>query len=799
MGNGIGIPVTAILLRLRAEARARWRAWLGLAVLAGLVGGVATAALTGARRTETAYPRFLTGTAAFDVLATNGGTTPENINRQFDFDEVARLPMVADTAVVSYYFPSGRAPSGRPLSASDLTPLASRDGRFGTELNGVRVLKGRLPRGEREVAVSFLAGDRLGVGVGGALELQLSGPGAAAASDPGGGRPEPFHVVGVVAVQGGFPPLTGGLPPPVLLSPAYAEAHPDAAQVIAVRLRHGTADIAAFERELNRLAGGEQVVTTNQLEQTSVVQRSLGVQATALRLLAAVLAGVGLLVLGQTITRQGLLDAEDHGTLRALGTTGAQLRAMGLSRALLIALLATVSATAVGVALSPLTPVGVARHAELNPGLELNVVYTAAGAAAVLLAVCAIGVLPALWSARATATAGGVGDGLRPGRPSSALARAGFPASTVSGVRMALEPGSGRSAVPVRSSIASAALGVATITAVMGFSASLGNLFDDPRLYGWNWDVQLGDAFSPALGEEAERLDRHPGVSATAVGTIARLQIGRLSVDTLATEPLRGTVQPTVVEGRAPNGPGEILLGSRTLDDLDVGIGDTVTMGFGDRAAAMRVVGRGVLTEFAGAARLGEGAAVTLGGVRAVVPDAVADVVLLRLRPGPAGAALVSDLVQNPRANLYLPEKPSDLADLERVGGLPSVVAGLLGVLAVATLAHTLLTSVRRRRRDLAILKVLGFVRGQVSATVAWQSTTVAVAAVGVGVPLGAAAGRWAWRLFADRLGVPPDPVTPVMAVVLLVPGTILLANLVAALPARLAARTRPSVVLRSE
>ncbi|MDP8937080.1 MAG: FtsX-like permease family protein [Actinomycetota bacterium] len=173
--------------------------------------------------------------------------------------------------------------------------------------------------------------------------------------------------------------------------------------------------------------------------------------------------------------------------------------------------------------------------------------------------------------------------------------------------------------------------------------------------------------------------------------------------------------------------------------------------------------------------------------------------VLLRLRPGPAGAALVNDLAQNPRANLYLPEKPSDLADLERVGGLPSVVAGLLGVLAVATLAHTLATSARRRSRDLTILKVLGFERGQVSATVAWQSTTVAVVAVAVGVPPGAAAGRWAWQVFAEGLGVPPQTVTPVMALVLLVAGAVLLANLVAALPTRLAARTRPSAVLRSE
>ena len=267
----------------------------------------------------------------------------------------------------------------------------------------------------------------------------------------------------------------------------------------------------------------------------------------------------------------------------------------------------------------------------------------------------------------------------------------------------------------------------------------------------------------------------------------------------MAIEPLRDTIEPTVVEGRVSTGPDEILLGSRTLEDLDVGIGGTVTKGLADRTSAMRVVGRGVLTEFAGAARLGEGATVTLEGLRAVAPDAVADVVLLRLRPGPAGAGLVRELVEDPPANLYLPTKPSDLADLERVGGLPSVVAGLLGLMAVATLAHTLLTSVRRRSRDLAILKVLGFVRGQVSAAVAWQSTTIAVIAVALGVPLGAAAGRWAWQLFADRLGVPPQPVTSLTALALLAPGTILLANLVAAVPARLAARTRPTAVLRSE
>ena len=83
--------ISLVLVRLRSEARARWRDWLVLAVLAGLAGGATIACLAGARRTETAYPRFLKGTRAFDVLVTNGGTTKDNINRQFDFDRVGCL------------------------------------------------------------------------------------------------------------------------------------------------------------------------------------------------------------------------------------------------------------------------------------------------------------------------------------------------------------------------------------------------------------------------------------------------------------------------------------------------------------------------------------------------------------------------------------------------------------------------------------------------------------------------------------------------------------------------------------
>ena len=67
-----------------------------------------------------------------------------------------------------------------------------------------------------------------------------------------------------------------------------------------------------------------------------------------------------------------------------------------------------------------------------------------------------------------------------------------------------------------------------------------------------------------------------------------------------------------------------------------------------------------------------------------------------------------------------------------------------------------------------------------------------------IGLPLGVAAGRWAWTLLARGFAIEPVPVISAL-VLLSVPAVLLMANLVAAVPGRAAARTRPAVVLRTE
>jgi ABC-type lipoprotein release transport system permease subunit len=789
--------VKAVWLRLRVEARSHWRSWLGVALLVGVVSGATIAAFAGARRTETAYDRFLRGTHAFDVAVPNG-SKPETINRQFDFDEIARLPQVLDATQLSYYFGEGKTAAGTRITESDLALFASPDGRFGTALNGVRVLHGRLPTRDNEMVMSLLAAGRLGVHAGQDLRLAVFGPKAMAT----GGVPPAttLRVVGVVAIQGGFPPLTGGLPPLGMLSSGYTRTHLDAAHVLAVRLRDGTRGISAFDRELVRRAADPQVVTSNQIEIRSPVQRGLDVQATALRLLGFVVAGVTLLLLGQALARLGNLEADDDDVLRGLGFTGSQLRARALGRGAAMAVVAAVTATITAVLLSALTPVGVGRQAELHPGIAVNVAYLGVGVVIVIVFVVVLSIIPAVWISPAKLRSRRRSTRITTGsRVGGALASAGASTAASAGVRMALEPGRGRTSVPVRSTIISAILGVAVIAGVLGFSASLARLLDDPHLYGWNWDIQVGDLFAPNLRPEAARLAARPETDGVAVATISRLQRDSTLFDVLAIESVKGTVTPTVVEGRVPAAPSEIMVGSRTLEDLGLHVGDSMRVSVGDRSAQLRVVGRGVLTEFAGTARLGEGATMTFDGARRLVPHAIADVVLVRTRPGRAGDALVTQLSHTRLGSVYLPAKPSDLVDLSRVGGLPSVIAALLGVMAVATLAHALFSSARRRRRDLAIFKVLGFRRRQVSAAIAWQAAVVAVIAVVVGVPLGIGAGRWGWQVFARRLGVPDQPVTPLLAILAVAGLALLIAILTAAVPARVAARTPAAVALRAE
>lgn len=144
-------------------------------------------------------------------------------------------------------------------------------------------------------------------------------------------------------------------------------------------------------------------------------------------------------------------------------------------------------------------------------------------------------------------------------------------------------------------------------------------------------------------------------------------------------------------------------------------------------------------------------------------------------------------------------QRPAEIVNYQSTGDTPAILAAALAAGAVGALAITLTASVRRRRRDLGLLKTFGFTRRQLAVTVAWQASVAAIIGIVVGVPFGIALGRWLWDLFARDIYAVPEPSVPVLEVVVVALAALVLANLVAAIPGRMAARTPTALVLRAE
>jgi ABC-type antimicrobial peptide transport system permease subunit len=193
------------------------------------------------------------------------------------------------------------------------------------------------------------------------------------------------------------------------------------------------------------------------------------------------------------------------------------------------------------------------------------------------------------------------------------------------------------------------------------------------------------------------------------------------------------------------------------------------------------------------------------------------NMVFVRLRPGVSGAVGLADMQRVATATNQIlagipsgagsgqsvsvlgVQRPAEIVNYGTIGVTPAVLAAALAGAAFIALGLTLTASVRRRRRDLALLKTLGFTRRQLARAVAWQASISAGIGIIVGVPVGIAVGRSLWTLFAREIYAVPQPTVPVLSVVLVALGTLVLANLVAAVPGRMAARTPTALLLRAE
>jgi FtsX-like permease family len=826
----------AIWLRATAQLRGRVRASLLLILLVGLSGGVVLAALAGARRSEAALPRFLAAYRTADTLVSiigprNRPGEPARNDLATEVRAVAGLPQVRTARRVCLVILSGSDPTTGARPSRQLA-LVGLDGVGHEAFGRPMVVAGRLPRPDRadEAAVDEEFAWRHGLRAGTAFRVgtytraQFGSAGAGAPVEPAGPAVD-LRVTGILRAPDDLLPVAerrdevdADESSLLSLTPAFWWRHgPDLANfgsIIAVDLRRDHADLPAFTTAVQRRLPGQAFVSPGEFVDGGTgipaVRRAITLETTTLLAFAALAAVAAVLLVGQTLGRQVFLESAEYPSLRALGMTRRQLVGVALVRTAVIAGTGAGLAMATALALSPLTPIGVARRGELDPGVAADWPVLLTGGLVILALVLVGAALPAWRAAGNRGDAFGVVGAAIRRRPSGvveALASTGAPPSAITGVRMALEPGRGRTAVPVRAAMAGATAAVCAVVATGGFGVSLARLAGTPVAYGVTWDVAVGGVTSPTAGEAvAGRLLANPRIAAVAGMLGMDVTIDGRPVPILAIEERKGWLPPAVVEGREPLRPGEIALGSTTLKRLGRRIGDTVTVAAGDRSSArsLRVVGRVVLHQpgWDSVITPGSGGILHPDDFRRLAPDpAVANPgrFLVRFVPGADREAAVAGLRRELTGFIFTPRPHAEVRNLQRVGGLPALLAALVALLALATLAHTLVTSVRRRHRDLAVLKSLGFVRGQVAATIAWQATTFAVVALAIGVPLGLAAGRWAWQLTADALGVDSGAVVPWPATVAVVAGTLVAANLAAAVPGRAASRLRPAAALRTE
>ena len=813
------------LARSRERAAPRTASLAALAALVAALGGLSLGSLAMARRTADSFTSYLASTHPSTLLIEPAGgrglARPGEAARLAR--AVSRFPGV--TRVESAEgVQTQRVVDGHPVASalgSEVIVEASVTGLF-SDMDRFTLTAGRRPDPARadEVLATPLAARALGLHVGSTLDV-LAGSRHA--------------LIGLKVVGEGVPSRSivqdavARYPTYVLGTPALARIAGSTSLIyVGARLATGDAGVSAVE---HRWDTTERFFTDFQVTSQTVSEadQSLRPLALALGAFGAIAGGAALLLAVQSLSRRATSRRRDREVLRALGASTLDLVVDGLPGLLVALLVGAVGAGVLAVALSPLGPLGPVRPYLAHRGLSVDPLVLGVGvpALAVVLVAAAIAL-----SARHAPPRADRGAAARARRPvvSAALARSGVPVSAATGARFALEGGRGRDA-PGRWAMAGSVVALAVLGATLTFGESLDALATHPALYGWNWDygVESSFGYGPV---PAQTVGHSPGVATSGADYVTML-IDGVEVPTLLTYP-RSSVAPPVVAGHALDARDQIVLGSGTLAQLHARLGSVVDVvfapGFPKPPLRLRVVGESTMP----AIGISEGLHTSMG-VGAIIPanaDKVTEdlgpkgyggncdgpnIVFVRSTSGDARAALAAARGIARRANAVLSVEPSasvcsgnvasvvgvlrpaQIVNYRAMGTTPLLLAGGLALGALAALAAALVSSVARRRRELAILKSLGVTQRQLTAAVAWQAGITAAVGVVVGLPIGVALGRWLWDLFAREIGAVPSPSVSLASLGVVAAGAVVVALVTALAPGRRAAATPAAVALHRE
>jgi hypothetical protein len=841
--------------RTRATFADQWLSYLSIVLLIGLIGGLAMASVAAARRTQSSFSTFIASTSPSDLTIAGFPNGTSSAYSASLTQKIRSFPTVTKVEAVlePFAFPLGHHDVPLLSTSADLTALMSVDG-LDFDLDRAAVTAGRLPgpNAANEFVTTAIGAKVMGwhlnqiVPFGFYSEDQIM----SSKFPTGDVQPifrDPARLVGIVEFSSGviqdqvdeLP--TFALFPPATTHKVLASKHVTSFAVYyGLQLRHHGADVAATEAAFQQVDTG----LTFQFHITSSVvaksDRAIRPDSIALGIFGGIAGLAALVIAAQAVGRYLRRRANDLEMLSALGANRNALLVDALLAVIAAIVLGSLLAFGLAAVLSPLGPIGPVRAVYPGLGIAIDWTVLGIGSACLFVVLSAGATLSAL---RVLPRHGGVRRGLSSGRPSvvvAAAAAAGLGAPAVIGVRFALDSGGGRNSVPIRPTLVGMALAVAVVTSTLTFGSGLATLVAHPSLYGWNWTYALVSENGPDVPPQAYGALQHdPDVQSVSGATIADPTIDHQVVPSIFEAP-NSVVDPPILTGHGIAHNDEIVLGAATLAALHTHVGGTVTVSYGSPASApmyvapkqLRVVGTATMPAIGFPSSegdhtsMGTGALISTGLISGAFAKALQtpyatlngpEFVFVRMRPNvdakagladmnrvAAIAARAFDAVPDGRAageslSILAQQRPAEIENYRTIGAAPALLAAGLAIGAIGAFAVTLVSSLRRRRREFAILKTLGFSSGQIFGTVAVQSTVIAVIGLLIGIPSGIALGRWLWVLFARQIYAVPDSTVPVLWLVIVGVAAIVLVNIVAALPARAAARTPTALVLRTE
>ena len=837
--------------RFRSTFARRVGAYLSVILLIGLTGGLAMASVAAARRTQSSYPTFLASTnpstltlAVFGSF--NGGKSSLSL-----LPQIVRLKDVAEVRTLASGDAVPLGPSGAPLlnTVNSVVFAGSLDGYLARE-DRLSVLQGHLinPKSLSQVEVTPGAAHLLNLHPGQIVPLGFYSPQQADLPGFGTAKVKPMitvhaTVTAIVAMNSeivqddvdrayGFAFIT----PAMTQRAATIDVDWKNSVYYAIQLRHGDRGLATVEAQLLRLIPPRYSYELHVSSSvTATVELAVKPESVALGAFGAIAALVCLILSVQALSRQLRQGNEERRILQSLGASHSDTFVESMIGTIGIMAVGIALAVVVAVALSPLAPLGPVRTVYPDRGIAWDWTVLGLGAIILFVVIGSAAVRIALANSpqriRSARTLG-------PRRSATVrrLQLLGFPLAPTMGAHFALESPRGRGEVPVRSILVGAVLAVTLMTTTLTFSSGLHTLVSRPALYGWNWNYMFNPSNNMPLSAMRE-LNHDPDVAQWSGANYDVITLDGQSVPMLFTPPY-AKVGPPILSGHGLRNTRQIVLGNQTLALLHKKVGDTVTMSYGSPSSApiyvppttMKIVGTatfpaiGYASAVAQHTSMGTGALLPYGFEPRSFDQAIQskdpnlngpELVFVRLRAGVSASAGKRNLERiahdanvvfnkDPQAfgnvvTVLGVQRPAQIVDYRSIGATPVLLATGLAAGAVIALALTLAASVRRRRRDLAIMKTLGFTRRMLAAAVAWQATVDGVIGAVIGIPLGILLGRELWTLFARDINAVPEPTVPATAIVLVGFGTLVVAIIAATWPGRNAAATPPGLVLRSE